>query len=661
MSHRIFQVLAAVGLMLLSRPAHAWQDMNYGMLNDHPTSGACMPGTGFPSCIVREVRYVRAENGTVAVRLHARTRIDRAELNQLFATYNITPERFMSVGARDGIVQSGVGFAVVAPHVILQGLKSEDGRSQLLPANFLRVYPLSDRWAVVQAVNFRWYLASLGSATPEIKPLGISFNGQLLRYGRTADKPFTLILRQTNADSSGKRSYVLLGPDGTAALTVSDVVINEGAGIDFYSFSNGQFGFPIQPKDGPAVTMFVDGASLEPVSFGPPLVIGQSRIYSPRRGVADTMAVYPLLERGQMPSGHGAFSRSMYAPLSPDNGSIVGADGNAGDLLGLVPYEKIGSGSEPGPRGSAIIGWLTVHGDDARRYYKLILARPRTTDYRREAVTIEDLHPVNVARYARDYTPEMGGYMPLADVWIGTLPDSDVNQLFAGVPQSQRLQSVERLAVRFFEDPTRPMTSAVTDWIDVGAFSEAGLRQAWEERATRPSHPTSPEALIYPLLVSDLEKRWAFVQQLRSDQASREFRRALLAELDRSFREGRMTVDQRAAYLLSNGRTDSYYSLALQHGGRHLQNYLSSFGSLRSTADANTVCRRFGQQSQECGWVAGWAQRTDAEQRAQAEAVARERQRNNPGSGGYQATYRSPDAWKPRCYPGPERTVCFYN
>lgn len=648
------RLFLALMVAMSALPANAWQIWKGGELAVERAGGRCTPETKLGECISNEVRHVRTADGTRAVRLYSRMDVSPDELNRLFSEFNTTADEVMAREIKAGFHAADAKFAFASKWIVLQGLMAEDGKTLLLPAKFKRVLPLSDEWALVLAINNQWYLASLEGKASQLKPFTTGFLSYLMRGGKTPEVPFTVILYQGGDAAKGTGTYLILGRDGSAAMTVSDVIDNPDFNLDFYTYGNGSFGFPVNPDDEEPLSVFVDGNTLALKKIGPLMELaryGQAMRYSS----SDDLYPITLMKRAEMPSGHGALSTAMYVPLSYEDGELMTLpDG----ILGLVPYQRTAQSGTLGWWGEGIRGWLSVHGDDTRHYYKFLTHAPEDGWLGRTYTGhMDEISPSVALQYAET----TWAYQPLADVWIGTLPKERVDEVFEGVPDEDRIIPQERLALRFFEDPKNPMTSEMTDWYDVGEFYEPGaINKAYENRASLPSHPDSPEALEYPLILQELQNRWKSVLEAQAYLAidwdavrAEEMRQA---QQDLVWRADNLLIAE--AYKEYRG---DFYPLALQLGGKYLAAYFNHWGALPKEADAYQICRNFGNQSYECGLVNGWAnskynQRQQRERERQQEYLSRLPKKT---TGNEQYLWQNPDKWKERCYPGPEYEICF--
>lgn len=651
----MFRILIAVVIAFASAQfASAWTVWKGSELAVEQAGGRCTPVAKVGGCASTDVRYVRTADGPKAVRLHSQKDRSVDGLQTILSEFNTSPEDFMAREIKAGNHAAGTSFAWGAKWVVLQGLLAEDGKTQLLPAKFKRVYPLSDKWALTQGVDTRWYLASMDGKTTTLKPMLLPFKGLLMRGGRKPEVPFTIILELPGEAASGTVNYALLGEDGSPAMTVSDVIDNDRMNLDFYTFNDGSFGFPVSPDGEEPMSVFIDGNTLELKKIGPVMEIDQYG-QAMRHSSSDDLYPFAMMKRADMPSGHGTLSTAMYVPLSLEDGELAKLpDG----VLGLVPYKRAGWNGNLGWWGDGIRGWLSVHGDDTRHYYKMLTHAPLDGWLGKTYTESEaEVSPFTALQYA----PSTWYYMPLADVWVGTLPAEKADEIFADVPKDDRPIPQERMAVRFFEDPNNPMTSAVTDWVDIGdVFGPEEIKKAYENRASLPSHPSSPEDLEMPLILAELDQRWKSIVETREYLAIDW--EAVRAE---EYRQAQQDLVRRADNLLIAEAYKEYrgefYPMALQLGGKYLAAYFNHWGALPKEADAYQICRNFGNQSYECGLVNGWAnakydQRQQWERERQQEYLSRLPAKK---TGNEQYLWENPDKWKERCYPGPEYEICF--
>ena len=197
-------VLAIMALCVsLSLPlkAHAWKDITVG---DARQTSDCLNETPSDECVTKTGRYVRTntgtEPGTVPVRLLLRRNLPQDQFDALMRKYGMIEgkyhEWFVNAGDKDYYKRA----------MTLQGLTALDGKTVLLPAEFTRVLPLSDRVALVRTVKNNWYFATLGPGETTLTELTHPWDDLQWFSGNEPKRPFMVMLRQYGETKEDLRS-----------------------------------------------------------------------------------------------------------------------------------------------------------------------------------------------------------------------------------------------------------------------------------------------------------------------------------------------------------------------------------------------------------------------------------------------------------------------
>ena len=581
----------AVTAACLSLNAYAWKDVG---IVEARQADDCLNETPYDECVTKTGRYVRTdtgtESGTVPVRLLLRRNLPQDQFDAIMRKYDMHEgkyhEWFIRPGDKD-YIKSGM---------VLQGLTALDGKTVLLPAEFTRVLPLSDRVAVVQAVNNHWYLATMGAATTTLAELTLPWNDLQWFAGNEPKRPFTVTLRQYGETKEDLRTYTILNGDGAAAYTVNGVIPNTHGTDDFYKFYYGYIGFPVRVEESEFSVIF-NTVTLELEKIGPVFDILEVGYALTEKWPDNKLELkyYPFQKIGEMPSGKGLLSTSIYEPLH--EGTAEPEPFTSDRARGMVPLRL------PGQIGG-IRGWLIEYGNDEERWYKLIMHAPKTDEYHKDKLgRWDELTPSSIKVYAW----EPNEYTPLADIWIGTLPDDTYKALFDGANPKDVPNPTYRVAVRFFENPAQKSKGGITDWYLIGDDPSAEtMRRIYDTRVIRASHPDNPQALATPVIIEELKQEW------KAKAAYREW-----LETPWEVQVARAQAQQDASLLavadniLANGWgmdfNGDFYYVARTRGGKYLQAYWNKYHQLPRSADAGDICQRFGSSSMECSLVNPWA------------------------------------------------------
>ncbi|RAN41373.1 hypothetical protein [Hyphomonas sp. GM-8P] len=641
-------VLAIMALCVsLSLPlkAHAWKDITVG---DARQTSDCLNETPSDECVTKTGRYVRTntgtEPGTVPVRLLLRRNLPQDQFDALMRKYGMIEgkyhEWFVNAGDKDYYKRA----------MTLQGLTAMDGKTVLLPAEFTRVLPLSDRVALVRTVKNNWYFATLGPGETTLTELTHPWDDLQWFSGNEPKRPFMVMLRQYGETKEDLRSYTILDGDGEAAYTVSGVIPNTHGTDDYFTFHASYIGFPVR-VDASEFSVIFNMITLELEKMGPVfdiLDVGYALTEKWGDNKYDKK-YYPFQKIGEMPSGKGLLSTDIFEPIDVGNAEPHPlSDPKA--TRGMVPLRLPG-------QIDGIRGWLMVYANATDQWYKLIMHAPKTDEYHADKLgRWDELTPSSV----RVYLWEPNEYLPLADIWIGTISDETHKALFANANPKDIPPPSYRVAARFFENPQQLSAGGVTDWYLIGSEPSAeNFQKIYDTRSMRASHPDNPQALATPELIAEMKKEWqakaAYREYIETPwevqvaRAQAEQERTLLAAADSAI-SGGYGID-------FNG---DFYYIARTKGGKYLQAYWNKYHQLPRSADAYDICRRFGSSSMECNLVYAWADNISQGQREAARRDA-DRYSQKQFNQGYKTEYRPPMS-EPRCYQtGAKTETCFYN
>ena len=461
-------------------------------------------------------------------------------------------------------------------------------------------------------------------------------------------RPFTVVA--VDGKDEGRPSHLGFDGGGNVAYTISGVIPNAHGADDFYNFIASYIGFPVR-SEGTEFSVIFNTTTLELEKMGPvfdTLDVGYALTDKWTDNKHD-MKFFPFEKIGEMPSGKGLLSTDIYQPVDEwKAGPQPLTDPKS--ARGMVPLRL------PGQIGG-IRGWLMVYANATDQWYKLIMHAPeKSAFYSQNRGKRDELTPSSV----RVYLWEPNEYLPLADIWIGTLSDETHKALFAGVNPKDIPPPSYRIAARFFENPRQLSAGGVTGWYLIGSDPSAeNFQKIYDTRTGRVSHPDNPQALATPELIAEMKKEWqakaAYREYLETPwevqvaRAQAEQERSLVSAADNALISG--------FGIEFNG---DFYYVARTKGGKYLQAYWNKFRQLPRSADAYDICRRFGSSSMECGLVYTWADNISQGQREAAKREA-DRYSQKQFSQGYKSEYRPPMS-EPRCYQtGAKTETCYYN
>ncbi|WP_155839860.1 hypothetical protein [Hyphomonas jannaschiana] len=642
-------MVLAISAFCISLHAHAWKSYSdAGSLLADISRGRCVEDApkGF-NCLSKDIRYVRTDTGTMPVRLWSVSQLDGEQMGAILDRYNLPREDFTRYAQDYGGQSKGNDYNWISKQVVLQGLAAEDG-TILLPAEYIQVLPISDKVALVMALDYRYYFVTLDPEQPRLFRLPFKHYEFYFIYGRTPETPFTLMFHDKTATDARGKTLVVMDNMGKEVHRITGVV-NEGSGdYDFYHYGNGKIAFPVKGEDGTGLSVVVNSLTLEMEEVGPyfeTLPVGYALTDDWSRNNRSDYKQVPVQKVAAMTSGHGILSgESIYLPMRHEDGEVT-PFGHP-NILGMVPLYL--------PEIEGVRGWLVVYEAADGRWYRLIGGAVDGDLMRGKP---QELLPASVM----DYILGRKNYPPFADIWIGTMDEDEYYGLFAGADRRDVPEPPLRIAARYFKDPMN-RSAGVTDWYDVGMdIGPEELWAAYEARDRKSTHPDNPMAMERPLILATAREWW------ESNKAYREYLETPWDVLQARYEaESRATLKASADAILAMSGTDvpygdDFYTAARTLGGTYLSTYWRRWKRLPRSSDAYDICSRFGNNSPECNLVMPWAQNAFDAQRAQeqkaSDAYARQ----------VELTKRKPPAYRPpsygpRCYDqGNGKELCFYD
>ncbi|MCA8892581.1 MAG: hypothetical protein KDA56_12340, partial [Hyphomonas sp.] len=203
-------LLLTISAFCISLNAHAWKSYSdAGSLLADRSRGRCVEDApkGF-NCLSKDIRYVRTDTGTMPVRLWSVSQLDGEQMGAILDRYNLPREDFARYAQEYGGQNKGNSYSWIAKQVVLQGLAAEDG-TILLPAEYIQVLPISDKVALVKALDYRYYFVTLDPEKPRLFKLPFARFEFYFIYGRKPETPFTLMFHdKTATDARGKTLVV---------------------------------------------------------------------------------------------------------------------------------------------------------------------------------------------------------------------------------------------------------------------------------------------------------------------------------------------------------------------------------------------------------------------------------------------------------------------
>lgn len=653
-----------VTALCMSLNAHAWKSLSHNNFDSTVRNGACVSKTDFKRCVSSLPQYVRTDEGpTVKRYLLSRHDVTVADIEALLADLNISTDRYLAfVRKNEGGTSWTKELDTFAKEMVLHGLLAEDRKTELLPPIYKAIYPVSDKLVMVRKINHAWGFITPGDPA-SFTPIEFEWDKFYWYFGNLDFSPMMIVFKG-KSEASGLEKYTVIDKEGQPTLTVDRVKTREGQGRSEAIFTGGWLGFPVRTEEGTDISVFVSTKTLDVSRIAPPFELLRYgwRIQGDYNSdVARTGFTDAAMEKvGSFSSSHGIVSGDMYLPLHEwDGASEITHKADGEKIIGMVPIYL----PEPMPH---IRGWITVHGDDTRRWYKLVAHAPEEDGWgKQQSGKRGELEPQDILGYAQ-YFP------PVADIWIGTVSDEAFEKRFedfSNLDPRDLPKPGLRIVVRLFDDPDHPETSGMTDWVSTGQdIHRRAIEKAYANISQLPKHPFDPQALVttdilntavseYFINTEQRETRALTPAQRRARDAKREANyEAVLARVQITMADEVMQPGRSVREYVN------FYTVAKTHGGKYLRAYWREYKHLPDIADSGEICRRFGQNSEECRLVWPTAQAYYDEQKAKADRAAERYAREEMDRRFDPNWNASPKSTEPRCYDNYDGTeTCFSN
>ncbi|ABI76334.1 hypothetical protein HNE_2913 [Hyphomonas neptunium ATCC 15444] len=597
----------------LSQPAQAWVSgwSSFGEPN-------CTGKFSDKECLTKPARWVRSGDGAVHLRIKEFRGLPKSKVEAIFKSQGVDWSVFeRDTYWRDGNDKENKDKARLARYT-LRGLYTADGKTELMPPQFLAIYPFSDKVALVKIVDGNFRIATIGK-NPVLSDIPFRWASFTTNFGGLQATPMTI---QFEAPGSGDtRSHHLMAPDGTILTTIDNVLVPikrdttqpELRDPAYYGFDSGLIGFPIRTAAGTEASVFVDSRTGAIDRIDDPLtflrvnngmteqyICGQSRGKPEWGGPKSYWAA--MVKVGMLPESTGLPDRNIYMPLDDRGRPLAQTTGNL--FVGMARISAEDSEIVAETR-----GWLFVYSEKGKLTYSV--AGAATDDVVSSARY--QMMPENVAQMA----PRL---QRVADVWFGR-PDQDILETVIGEPVYHTYAM--EMAVRLFSDPAKGAEGGMTNWTHVPVCEPVSLTSKFLDLT---SLLASTETGANPLAVVSVaagQKKARFLATLKywaeADERAAAKEHAYL----------QTTINEANADMAAgkNVRGDhGFFHAARATGGRMLDYYWRDNQRLPLIEDASDICSRFGSNSAECRLVWPWAQgiynQEEAARQAEAERYA---------------------------------------
>ncbi len=606
--------LAALALTIAAAlPAHAWYTgwSSFSELN-------CTGKFSDKECLTKQPKWIRSGDGAVQVRIKEFRGQSKSKVAAIFkaqgADWSVFDKDTIQYGGKEDYNKEKARLA----RYTLRGLYTADGKTELMPPQFLAIYPFSDKVALVRTVDGNYRFATIAK-NPFLSDIPFRWASFTTNFGGLQATPMTI---QFEAPGSGDtRSHHLMSADAAIAATIDNVLVPikrnttlpEWRDPAYYAFDSGLIGFPVRTAGGAEASVFVDSRTGAIDRIDDPLtflrvnngmteqyICGQSRGKPEWGGPKSYWAA--MVKVGMLPESTGLPDRSIYMPLD-DRGRPLALD-TATPFIGMARIS-----AEDGEIAAETRGWLFVYSEKGKLSYSV--AGAATGDL------------VSSARY--QMMPENVALMSprlqrIGDVWFGR-PDKDILETVIGEPVYHTYAM--EMAVRLFSDPAKGPEGGLTSWTHVPVCEPVSLTSRFLDLTQLQA---STETGANPLAVVSVaagQKKARFIATLKYWAEADE--RA--AAKERAYLETTITEANADMAAGKSVRGDhGFFHAARYTGGPMLEYYWRDNRRLPLIEDASEICGRFGSNSGECRLVWPWAQglydEADAARQAEADRYA---------------------------------------
>lgn len=640
-------------LLMFSNPALAWKKSN-AAFESYDCQGKYKKNR--TTCLSAKTRHIRSDSGTLEVRLIHHRAKNIKELRALFAAQGLDDSSVMTVASQMRIPEK-----LVTEKLSVYGLTTEDGKREILPAIYFRVYPISDKRILVQRFDRSFGLINLDESLipkPTDIKVGYAYEDVIESYDEVPqlkDIPLTFLFR--SQAPNGYMRYSMISPvDGS--LTVIDNIVG------------GTSTTQIQHS----VAAIRNTSRKDYFVFGPKFIGFNVKsntnvpVHTPEINDADALVVLNIetgfIERMDNPmqwivtpndtNGYLTKWIAMYQA-----GKLPGDLQLSGQAL-LLPYDQSGYPQSISFRDEALIGMIPITGDVGSNYWKdgwvaakfWALAFTNNTQTRFRLIEDAGFDVSTFSFSEGSVDNRLINLASMADIWVG-LTDSEKVKSILG-PASEYTNFPERyFAVRGLRQSELRMRNGVAS---LGAPFET-KDEEWIGFKIRPSLngyasvTSQMEGPAYyfqnsfprlsPLEAANYADAAKVVDWERNNPAARQ-RRALeemQAKYDGYIAYARETMSQQGS-----ARGDATFAKAAKVAGGDILAYFFSANQDRTNIGyAEDICFGFGNNSRECAIVQPWmdikhateeaARQLELERntsRAAADAVARQRAMTRP-------------------------------
>lgn len=160
-------LLAALAFAFaLSLPAHAWRSgwSTFSEMN-------CTGKFSDKECLTKQAKWIRSGDGAIQLRIKEFRGQSKSKVEAIFKAQGVDWSVFeKDTTWRNAKDKDNTDKARLARYT-LRGLYTADGKTELMPPQFIAIYPFSDKAALVQTVDGNYRLATIEKAGPLRHPV----------------------------------------------------------------------------------------------------------------------------------------------------------------------------------------------------------------------------------------------------------------------------------------------------------------------------------------------------------------------------------------------------------------------------------------------------------------------------------------------------------
>ena len=617
--------------MWFSHPAWAWEKSN-AAFGAYDCQGKFKKNR--TTCLSYKTRHIRSDSGTLEVRLIHHRAKNMKGLRALFTAQGLDESSIMSVASRMGIPEDAV-----TQKLTVYGLTTEDGKREIIPAIYFRVYPITDKRILIQRFDRSFGLINLAESLipkPTDIKVGDGYEDVIESYGEVPqlkDIPLTFLFKKQ--DPNGYMRYSMISPvDGS--LTVIDNIVGGTSSM----------------KIEHSMAAIRNTSRRDYFVFGPKFIGFNVKsnttvpVHTPEINDADALVVLNIetgfIERMDNPmqwivtpndkNGYLTNWIAMYQA-----GKLAEDLQLAGQAL-LLPYDSNGYPQSISFRDEALIGMIPITGDVGSNYWKngwlaatfwaLAFTDEKETRFRLIEDAGFDASTFSFSEGSVDN--RLTNLAVMADIWVGLTDAEQVKSILGSASQNTNfperyfaVRGLHQSELRIRDGVASlgsPFETKDEEWIGFKIRPSLNGYASVTSQMEGPAfhfHNSFPR--LSPLEAANYAEAAKVVDWERNSPAARQQRalEEMKAKYDGYIAHAREMMSQQ-----ESARGDATFAKAAKVAGGDILAYFFSANKDRTNIGyAEDICFGFGDNSRECAIVQPWMDIKYA-----TEAAARQRE-----------------------------------